>query len=95
MHDVVALLEEMSGKQFLTGTPLLLPRGQIGTVVMTYGGSAFDVEFADRDGKTFAILFVPPENLILLHETPQLTAASDNKVPRHFQWSNKEPLTMA
>jgi len=75
MHDVVALLEDVPTTHFSAGSPLLLRRGQIGTVVMTYDGSAFEVEFSDRDGKTYALLPVPMEKLILLHETPELTAA--------------------
>jgi len=51
MHDIVALLGDVPAKHFETGQPLLLRRGQIGTVVMTYDGTAFEVEFADRDGK--------------------------------------------
>ncbi len=50
MHDVVALLEDAPAEHFETGRPLLLRRGQIGTVVMTYDGTAFEVEFAGRDG---------------------------------------------
>ena len=34
----------------------LLHRGQIGTVVMTYPDGACEVEFADRDGRAYAIL---------------------------------------
>ena len=48
MHDVVALLDDMPAKHFETGQPLQLRRGQIGTVVMTYDGTAFEVEFAGR-----------------------------------------------
>ena len=39
MHDVVALLEDVRTKHFESGQPLLLHRGQIGTVVMTYQGT--------------------------------------------------------
>ena len=48
MHDVVVLLEDTSAKHFETGQPLMLRRGQVGTVVMTYDGSALEVEFAGR-----------------------------------------------
>ena len=75
MHDVVGLLEDMPTTHFSAGSPLLLRRGQIGTVVMTYDGSAFEVEFADQHGRSYALLSVPAEKLILLHETPELTAA--------------------
>ena len=33
MHDVVALLEDVPARHFETGRPLLLRRGQVGTIV--------------------------------------------------------------
>ena len=74
MHDVVALLEDVPAKHFETGQPLRLRRGQIGTVVMTYDGTAFEVEFADRDGRTYALLPVPAGKRIVLHESPVVAA---------------------
>jgi uncharacterized protein DUF4926 len=50
MNDVVALLEQVSANDFNTGRPLVLHRGQIGTIVMTYPDGACEVEFADLDG---------------------------------------------
>lgn len=75
MHDVVALLDDIPAKHFETGQPLLLRRGQIGTVVMTYDGTAFDVEFAGRDGRAYALLPVPAGKLIVLRESPVVVAA--------------------
>ena len=75
MHDVVALLEATRAKHFESGKPILLRRGQIGTVVMTYEDGACDVEFADRNGRTYAILSILPDSLLVLHETPEHTAA--------------------
>jgi hypothetical protein len=75
MNDVVALLEDVRTKHFETGRPLLLRRGQIGTIVMTYEDGAYEVEFADRDGHPFAILSVPPDRLILLHDAPDYAIA--------------------
>ena len=75
MHDVVALLEDVPAKHFETGQPLRLRRGQIGTVVMTYDGTAFEVEFAGRDGRAYALLPVPAGKLIVLHESPVVAAA--------------------
>ena len=54
IHDTVALLEDVPAKHFLTGQALLLRRGQVGTVVMAYDGSAFEVEFSGRDGRAYA-----------------------------------------
>jgi hypothetical protein len=75
MHDVVVLLEDVRTKHFETGQPLVLRRGQVGTVVMTYDGSAFEVEFAGRDGRTYALLPVAAEKLMPLKDTPELAAA--------------------
>lgn len=75
MHDTVALLEDVCAKHFLTGQPLLLRRGQVGTVVMTYDGSAFEVEFSGRDGRAYALLPVKSEQLMPLRETPETAAA--------------------
>jgi hypothetical protein len=75
MHDVVGLLEEVPAKDFNTAKPLLLRRGQIGTVVMTYPDGACEVEFADRDGQAYAILPIQPEKLMILHDSPDYAAA--------------------
>jgi hypothetical protein len=75
MHDVVALLDDVPTRHFETDQPLLLRRGQIGTVVMTYDGTAFEVEFAGSDGRAYALLPVPAEKLIVLHESPVVVVA--------------------
>jgi Domain of unknown function (DUF4926) len=74
-HDVVALLEDVPAKQFESDRAVLLRRGQIGTVVMSYPNGACEVEFADRDGRAFAILSLRPEQLMLLRDTPDFAAA--------------------
>lgn len=75
MHDVVALLQDVRTKHFESGKALLLRRGQIGTVVMTYADGVCEVEFADRDGRAFAILPLRPDQLMILHDTPDFAAA--------------------
>jgi hypothetical protein len=75
MHDVVALLEEVPATHFNSGRPLLLHRGQIGTIVMTYADGACEVEFADRNGRAYAILPILPEKLMVLHDSPDYAAA--------------------
>ena len=75
MHDVVALLQDVPAKHLESGRALLLRRGQIGTVVMSYPDGAYEVEFADRDGRAFAMLSLRPEQLMLLRETPDFAAA--------------------
>jgi hypothetical protein len=43
-------------------------RGQVGTVVeMLAGGTAFEVEFSDREGRTYESLGLRPEQLMVLH----------------------------
>ena len=59
MLDLVALLGEVLTTHAITRAPLTLRRGQIGTVVMTYDGTAFEVEFCDAQGRTFALLPIP------------------------------------
>ena len=75
MHDLVALLEDTAARHFETGAPLFLHRGQIGTVVMTYDGTAFEIEFAGADGRAYAILPVPSAKLMQLHHSPVSAAA--------------------
>jgi Domain of unknown function (DUF4926) len=75
MHDVVVLLEDRRTKHFETGQPLVLRRGQVGTVVMTFDDGVFQVEFAGRDGRAYALLPVTAEELMLLKDTPELAAA--------------------
>jgi hypothetical protein len=74
-HDLVALLEDTSVRHFQTGEPLLLRRGQLGTIVMVYAGGAVEVEFADRGGRTYALVPVAREKLILLRDAPDHAVA--------------------
>lgn len=71
LHDVVVLTEDVPTKHFESGRPLLLRRGQVGTVVMAYDGTAFEVEFSGKDGRAYALLPVSAEKLIVLHEEPE------------------------
>jgi Domain of unknown function (DUF4926) len=75
MHDLVALLENMPARHFMTEEQLLLRRGQMGTVVMNHDGSTFEVEFAGRDGRAFAILPVKADKLMVLRDTFEPTVA--------------------
>jgi hypothetical protein len=74
-HDVVALLEDTRTKHFEHSQPVLLRRGQIGTVVMTYDDGTVEVEFADRDGRTYALLPLPPDKLVVLYDAPDYANA--------------------
>ena len=75
LHDVVAVLEDLSARHFETGQSLLLRRGQIGTVVMTYDDTVFEVEFAGPDGRTYALLPIAAGKLMVLRDTPEYAAA--------------------
>ncbi|MBI2526676.1 MAG: DUF4926 domain-containing protein [Candidatus Rokubacteria bacterium] len=75
MHDVVAPLEDLPARHFETGRPLLLRRGQVGTVVMTHDGTVFEVEFAGKDGRAYAILPVTASRLMILRDTPEHSVA--------------------
>lgn len=49
-------------------------RGQVGTVVeILADGAAFEVEFADRDGRTYESLGLRPDQIMVLHYEPFAT----------------------
>jgi Domain of unknown function (DUF4926) len=49
-------------------------QGQVGTVVeILAGGTAFEVEFSDREGRTYESLGLRPEQLMVLHYEPLAT----------------------
>jgi hypothetical protein len=60
--DVVALTEDLPERK--------LRRGQVGTVVEILDEGVFEVEFSDTDGRTYAILAVRADQLMVLHYTP-------------------------
>ncbi len=60
--DVVALLEDLPERG--------LYRGQVGTVVDSYGAAAFEVEFSDNEGRTYASLALEAGQLMVLHHEP-------------------------
>jgi hypothetical protein len=57
--DVVALTEDLPERG--------LVRGQVGTVVEVLGAGAFEVEFCDNDGRTYAMLALRAGQLMVLH----------------------------
>lgn len=67
-YDAVALTVELPEEG--------LRRGQVGTIVEVYhDGEAFEVDFVDHEGFTYALLTLSPEQLMLLHYAPQRAAA--------------------
>ncbi len=64
--DVVALIDDMPEYN--------LWRGQVGTVVeILANGTAYEVEFCDRDGRTFESLGLRPDQIMVLHYEPFAT----------------------
>jgi len=65
--SVVALLEDMPGKG--------LTRGQVGTVVETWAPGVFEVEFADDEGRAYAMVALRADQVMRLHYEPKGEAA--------------------
>lgn len=73
-YDIIALIEDVSASHPETQQPILLRRGQVGTVLMEFD-EAFLVDFADSEGQTFAIETIPLQKLMLLFYDPVAVAA--------------------
>ena len=71
-HSVVALLDDFPTTHFRTKQPLLLERGQVGTVVMVYGEKHVEVEFSDTAGVTYALVTMSPDRLMVLRHSPNV-----------------------
>ena len=57
-------------------------QGQVGTVVeILAGGSAYEVEFCDRDGRTYESLGLRPDQIMVLHYEPAGTAPETEAAP--------------
>jgi len=69
--DVVALLVDLPQYN--------LWYGQVGTVVeILAGGQAFEIEFSDRQGRTYESLGLRPEQLMVLRYEPTFTHSSSS-----------------
>lgn len=60
--DVVALTEDLPNEK--------LVRGQVGTVVHVHTPTAFEVEFCDNQGRTYGLLTLRADQLMVLHHRP-------------------------
>ena len=58
LHDVVALLRDVPRYK--------LPRGQVGTIVEAYKSGRYEVEFANDQGETLALVTLPKGALLKL-----------------------------
>ena len=57
-------------------------RGQVGTVVeILAGGAAFEVEFSDRDGRTYESLGLRPDQIMVLRYEPMAADQKPVEVP--------------
>jgi Domain of unknown function (DUF4926) len=57
-------------------------RGQVGTVVeILAGGSAFEVEFSDREGRTYESVGLRPDQIMVLHYEPLIAPPSSAQEP--------------
>jgi hypothetical protein len=59
LHALVALLEDMPEHKLI--------RGQVGTVVEKWADDVYEVEFADKNGVTTALVAVQTRQLLELH----------------------------
>lgn len=75
LNDLVALLDDLGARSESDDRPLLLRRGQIGTVADKLGNEAAIVEFIDDEGYTYALATVPLSQLMILHERPDRIAS--------------------
>ena len=62
--DVVALTEDLPEHD--------LKRGQVGTVVEELAPDVFEVEFSDNQGRTYAMLALRSDQLLVLRYEPAL-----------------------
>jgi hypothetical protein len=75
-YDLVVIDRDIFATHKETKQPILLRKGQVGTVVMDFDAQAFLIDFADDRGTTYAMETVPAEQLIpLLYEPVALQAS--------------------
>lgn len=63
LQDVVALLNDIPDEG--------LVKGQVGTVVEALDEGVYEIEFADKQGRTLVSLALPDSELMLLHFEPE------------------------
>ncbi|HEX9972700.1 MAG TPA: DUF4926 domain-containing protein [bacterium] len=57
-------------------------QGQVGTVVeILAGGSAYEVEFCDRDGRTYESVGLRPDQIMTLRYEPASSDSTTEAVP--------------
>ena len=71
-YDLVALTDDITATHKTTHQPILLRRGQLGTVLMSFDNQAFLIDFTDQQGNTFAMETVDCSKLLQLIHEPEL-----------------------
>lgn len=71
-YDLVALTEDTIATHKITHQPILLRRGQMGTVLMSFEDKAFLIDFTDTQGRTFAMETIASPQLLRLLNEPEL-----------------------
>ncbi|MFM7580325.1 MAG: DUF4926 domain-containing protein [Microcystaceae cyanobacterium] len=74
-YDLVALTEDVTATHKTTHQPILLRRGQMGTVLMSFDQQAFLIDFTDQQGNTFAMETIESAKLQRLITEPELVCA--------------------
>ncbi len=75
MADTIRLLDVVALAADLPECNLY--RGQVGTVVdILAEGKAFEVEFSDRNGRTYESLGLRPDQILVLHYEPPVARAA-------------------
>ena len=62
LFNTVALTEDLMNRG--------LSKGQVGTVVELLSEGVFEVEFSDNEGRTYGLLPLRAEQLMVLHHEP-------------------------
>ena len=69
-YDLIVIDRDIPATHKGTNQPILLKKGQVGTVLMDFDGEAYLIDFADQEGITYAMETVPAEKLIPLLYKP-------------------------
>jgi hypothetical protein len=64
--DIVALTDDLPERGLL--------RGHVGTIVEVLASNAFEVEFSNNEGQTYALLPLSASQLMTLHHEPVASA---------------------
>ncbi|MEM9276742.1 MAG: DUF4926 domain-containing protein [Cyanobacteria bacterium P01_F01_bin.143] len=75
-YDLVVIDRDILASDKETNQPILLRKGQVGTVLMDFDGEAYLIDFADQEGVTYAMETIAKEKLIPLLYQPVAIQAS-------------------